>query len=236
MRLSIAKHIRSLRKRAGLTQEELAQRLYVTRQTVSLWELGKTRPDVETLQAIADCLGVDLLQVLYGPEQTAPQSTTRRLIVWAAVSGGVGALLWGVMTLVHSWMGRPELIVGLVCACGQRLSLDGIVWMLPSSTAVRDVAGKNFEPCAHSPPAAVDGDWTGGSGDMDHLLCEPAYTAALGQFGCLADAASPVAVSAAGAALPPELAVVAAHVGPETRKRALRGILERVLIAYRHRR
>ena len=62
MRLSIAKHIRSLRKRAGLTQEELAQRLYVTRQTVSLWELGKTRPDVETLQAIADCLGVDLLQ------------------------------------------------------------------------------------------------------------------------------------------------------------------------------
>ena len=110
MRLYIAKHIRSLRKRAGLTQEELAQRLYVTRQTVSLWELGKTRPDVETLQAIADCLGVDLLQVLYGPEQTAPQSTTRRLIVWAAVSGGVGALLWGMMTLVHSWMGRPELI------------------------------------------------------------------------------------------------------------------------------
>ena len=110
MRLSIAKHIRSLRKRAGLTQEELAQRLYVTRQTVSLWELGKTRPDVETLQAIADCLGVDLLQVLYGPEQTAAQGTIRRLMVWAAVSGGVGALLWGMMTLVHSWIGRPELI------------------------------------------------------------------------------------------------------------------------------
>ena len=90
MRLSIAHHIRSLRKRAGLTQEELAQRLYVTRQTVSLWELGKTRPDVETLQAIADCLGVDLLQVLYGPEQTAAQGTTRRLIVWAAVSGESG--------------------------------------------------------------------------------------------------------------------------------------------------
>ena len=117
MHLSIAKHIRSLRKRAGLTQEELAQRLYVTRQTVSLWELVKTRPDVETLQAIADCLGVDLLQVLYGPEQTAAQGTTRRLMVWAAVSGGVGALLWGVMALVHSWLGRPELI--------------GSVWFVP---------------------------------------------------------------------------------------------------------
>lgn len=110
MRLSIAHHIRSLRKRAGLTQEELAQQLYVTRQTVSLWELGKTRPDVETLQTIADCLGVDLLQVLYGPEQTVTQDTKRRLMVWAAVSGGVGALLWGVMALVRSWMGRPELI------------------------------------------------------------------------------------------------------------------------------
>lgn len=220
----------------GLTQEELAQRLYVTRQTVSLWELGKTRPDVETLQAIADCLGVDLLQVLYGPEQTAPQSTTRRLIGMGGGerrSRGAAPGRDDPGTQLDGPAGTHWL--GLVCACGQRLSLDGIVWMLPSSTAVRDVAGKNFEPCAHSPPAAVDGDWTGGSGDMDHLLCEPAYTAALGQFGCLADAASPVAVSAAGAALPPELAVVAAHVGPETRKRALRGISERVLIAYRHR-
>ena len=48
--------------------------------------------------------------MLYGPEQTAAQGTIRRLMVWAAVSGGVGALLWGMMTLVHSWIGRPELI------------------------------------------------------------------------------------------------------------------------------
>lgn len=68
MNMSIDKNIRHLRKRAGWTQEELAQRLFVTRQTVSLWELGRARPDVETLEKIADCFQVELSQVLYGPE------------------------------------------------------------------------------------------------------------------------------------------------------------------------
>ena len=37
---SVGKHIRKLRLRRGLTQEELAQRLHVTRQAVSKWESG----------------------------------------------------------------------------------------------------------------------------------------------------------------------------------------------------
>ena len=42
----IGKNIRDLRKRQNMTQDELAARLFVTRQTVSNYEIGRTRPDV----------------------------------------------------------------------------------------------------------------------------------------------------------------------------------------------
>lgn len=40
-----------LRQRTGLSQSEVAERLFVTRQAVSRWERGETIPEVETLQA-----------------------------------------------------------------------------------------------------------------------------------------------------------------------------------------
>ena len=44
----IGKNIRDLRERAKLTQDALAEQLCTTRQTISNYERGKTRPDVDT--------------------------------------------------------------------------------------------------------------------------------------------------------------------------------------------
>ena len=56
---SVAKHIRALRNKRQLTQEELAEKLFVTRQTVSNWETAKSQPDVETLEKLLrHCSGV----------------------------------------------------------------------------------------------------------------------------------------------------------------------------------
>ena len=63
----IGKNIRDLRQQKGLTQEELAGLLYVTRQTVSNYENGKSRPDVEMIAKIAEVLGCDANTVFYGP-------------------------------------------------------------------------------------------------------------------------------------------------------------------------
>ena len=49
----IGKHIKKLRMEQGMTQDQLAQALNVTRQAVSNWETGKTQPSIETLTAIA---------------------------------------------------------------------------------------------------------------------------------------------------------------------------------------
>ena len=57
-------NIKMLRKSKGFTQEELAIRLNVVRQTVSKWEKGFSVPDAETLQKLADVLEADIKQLL----------------------------------------------------------------------------------------------------------------------------------------------------------------------------
>lgn len=57
-------NIKTLRKNKGLTQEELAIKLNVVRQTVSKWEKGFSVPDADMLQKIADILEIDVKQLL----------------------------------------------------------------------------------------------------------------------------------------------------------------------------
>lgn len=57
-------NIKNLRKQKGFTQEELAIRLHVVRQTVSKWEKGLSVPDAEMLQRLADILEMDVKQLL----------------------------------------------------------------------------------------------------------------------------------------------------------------------------
>ena len=45
----IGKNLKQLREQKGLKQEQLAELLFVTRQTVSNYENGRSRPDIETL-------------------------------------------------------------------------------------------------------------------------------------------------------------------------------------------
>ena len=52
----IGKNIRYYREKKGYSQEQLAQLLFVTRQTVSNYETGRSRPDVETLVKLAGLL------------------------------------------------------------------------------------------------------------------------------------------------------------------------------------
>ncbi len=49
-----------LRRQKGFSQEELANRLNVSRQTVSKWEVGESSPDMENLVAISELFGVSL--------------------------------------------------------------------------------------------------------------------------------------------------------------------------------
>lgn len=57
-------NLKALRKQKGLTQEELAIRLNVVRQTVSKWEKGRSVPDADILAQIAEVLDVSVSDLL----------------------------------------------------------------------------------------------------------------------------------------------------------------------------
>lgn len=57
-----------LRKQKGFSQEELASRLNVSRQTVSKWEIGDSTPDMEKLAAISDLFEVSLDELILGKQ------------------------------------------------------------------------------------------------------------------------------------------------------------------------
>ena len=61
----VAKNIRKYRAQRALTQEGLAEKLHVTRQTVSNWETGKNQPDLDMLEAISQALEVEV-SALFG--------------------------------------------------------------------------------------------------------------------------------------------------------------------------
>lgn len=56
--MTIGQIIVKLRKERGLTQEQLARQLYVTRQAVSKWETGSAQPDLDNIRALSEFFGV----------------------------------------------------------------------------------------------------------------------------------------------------------------------------------
>lgn len=63
-----------LRKLKGLSQEELAEQLGVSRQAVSRWELGQTLPDIPNLLQLCELFGVSADYLVKDEEQTAAKN------------------------------------------------------------------------------------------------------------------------------------------------------------------
>lgn len=69
-----AENLKKIRKDKGYTQEELAKKLNVVRQTVSKWEKGLSLPDVDILSKIANVLETDVNILLDGQITSTDQS------------------------------------------------------------------------------------------------------------------------------------------------------------------
>lgn len=106
--MQLSDKIISLRKKAGLSQEQLAEQLCVSRQTVSRWELGTAMPDAGNLKALSRLFGVTsdyLLNDDYRSDEDLPKVQALRSdqstqILMYLVILEVMALLMQFMTVV----------------------------------------------------------------------------------------------------------------------------------------
>jgi len=93
---AIRDNLKALRIISGLSQNEVAEALNVTRQTISSYETGRTEPDLETLKRLAELYNADIHDVLYGGNRLQRKITSLR---WAAFSISAVLLL---SLLIHS--------------------------------------------------------------------------------------------------------------------------------------
>ena len=66
--MELNEKLQELRKQKGLTQEELAQVLYVSRTAISKWESGRGYPNIDSLKAISQFFSVSVDELLSGEE------------------------------------------------------------------------------------------------------------------------------------------------------------------------
>ena len=93
--------LQELRKRKGLTQEELAEVLYVSRTAISKWESGRGFPNIESLKAISKFFSVSLDELLSSEEILAiaendhkQKEHTIRDLIFGLLDGGMALLLF----------------------------------------------------------------------------------------------------------------------------------------------
>lgn len=117
----LSEKLYKLRKKQGLSQEQLAEKLEVSRQAISKWETGQALPEGDKLLTISRYFGVSL-DYLMGEDETpqspdaaeapetaksdekakvapSPDRILRRLALIACIGGAVGLIVWGILSV-----------------------------------------------------------------------------------------------------------------------------------------
>ena len=162
----VGEHIAALRKEKGLTQLELAGKLHVTDKAVSRWERGVGLPDIQTIEPLAQTLGVDVLEIMRGetllPQQESAAAVDETLayvraseklrrqegkvLLWGLGIGALGLLFFLAMLAVvmrHASAGSRNLLAvlsALPASLGLALVLSVAILAMERSRAAQAVS------------------------------------------------------------------------------------------------
>lgn len=108
-----------MRKSQGLTQAELAQQLHVTDKAVSRWERGVGLPDINTLEPLADALGLTLADLMHcrDPQEAdiAPEVPLEDFFTLLRRQQSID---WRSVRAVLFWLSAALAIWGILCLPG----------------------------------------------------------------------------------------------------------------------
>lgn len=108
----VAKNIKRLRNSKGLSQEQLAAELHISRQAVSHWENDRTQPDIDMLEKLADVFDAPIEEIIYGerrqttlePDKKKPINTAAIIL---AVLGSLFVATGLIFVFVTGWKNFP---------------------------------------------------------------------------------------------------------------------------------
>ena len=112
----LGEKLKKLRKARGLSQEQLADQLNVSRQAISKWELGESTPDTDNLIALSDYYGVSLDCLLR--DQEAPEVSEKVMVreVQQLISSGcLKKGVVGIVIFVVVWFILVLLLYSVMC-------------------------------------------------------------------------------------------------------------------------
>ncbi|MBO4866219.1 MAG: helix-turn-helix transcriptional regulator [Ruminococcus sp.] len=118
--MELSKTIKRLRTEKGWSQETLAEKAYVSRQTISNWETEKNYPDVHSLLILSDLFGVSLDELIKGDVETMKNTiqnkdaATYKRAQWCGVIGLI--LLMAVVTPIYENFGTVGMVFGSLLA------------------------------------------------------------------------------------------------------------------------
>lgn len=108
-----------LRKKANLSQEQLADKLGVTRQAISKWESGQTKPEADKILLLSDIFHVTTDQLLKGAENPKKIKNEKLdlfplmgyvFLILIAIGGYIGACVFN----MYDYLTVPMMIVPII--------------------------------------------------------------------------------------------------------------------------
>lgn len=97
MKMSFGETLRQLRIAKGLSQQQLAAKLYVDRSTIAHWEIDRRQPDAAMIARLARCLNVDAAVLMSAAEQSDAQPNVLMLDDEKIILSGGLSILRAVM-------------------------------------------------------------------------------------------------------------------------------------------
>ncbi len=113
--MTLGETIRELRREKGLSQEQLAERTGLSRQTIYKWESGQAAPDLENLKTLAGALGTTVSRLLgeaplpSRPDPQDPLDKGARMVKKHWRKGGYVLMAYGAGAVAFGLVGRAML-------------------------------------------------------------------------------------------------------------------------------
>lgn len=126
--MSLGERLYELRKKKGLSQEEVAERLNVTRQSVSKWETDESKPDFDKIVPICELYEISTNELLSGTKEEKEEQEVqvinkdnkkkRALIISSAIFLYFLAIIWIIISEVSFNLNEGFMVGGFFLLCG----------------------------------------------------------------------------------------------------------------------